>query len=419
MMSKIGKDIYVDVLILMIIGTYISAQPFFLISCAYLLYLILKNNLKLIIPKIPGFKLYIIVIIYSLFVGLYLYQMRFVIRDMYYVLPTVVWIFIGTSIAILDPSQRKDFYKTLFLYGGFVAIKVTVAFMLDFSINFDNLRNIFGQNVYDVGFIMPMALIQMTFFKRVYISKRVDRAILLLMSIQIVLSFGRIAILQPLLFILSTILVAIKYTGYRIKTLKRIFALLLSIVVVFTIASNVIPDSVSEIFTDKIMNTFSEVDAQQEITSVTSAMNNWRGYEIQAAQAQWTSSNIIVKIFGNGMGKGIEIHYVPYNWADMVQNNEIPLLHNGFYTMLIKGGIIGMIALIAIFVCPLLKGLKLPKSYEEDGVNYILVGASIAAIANTYVVRGPIQQGSFLIWALLIGWISSYLTSKSERHIHV
>lgn len=412
MISKIKKDIHLNVLVLMILGTYISAQPFFLISCTYLFYLILQNRMKLLIPRVQGLKFYIIVIIYSAFIGFLLYDTRSVIRDLYYVLPTIIWIFIGGFIAHYNCNEQKDFFKTLFIYGGFISIKVLIEFAFDFSIDFNNLRAIFGQNVYDVGFIMPMALIQMLFYERIYISKKIDRVILLLMAIQIVLSLGRIAILQPLLFIFTSMIVAIKSTGFRAKTYKRILTMLSAIVAVFTIAVYIIPDSVSATFIDKILNTFKEVDAQQEIASVASAMNNWRGYEIQEAQNQWQSSNIIVQIFGNGMGKGIEIQYVPYSWEGMVVNNEIPLLHNGFYTILIKGGLFGVISLIILLAYPFLKGIKLAKFHEGNGVDSILAGTSIAAIANTYVVRGPIQQGCFIIWALLLGWIAGYLTAE-------
>lgn len=371
--------------------------------------------MKLIVPSAPGFRLYIIVIVYSSFFGFFLYNTRSVIRDMYYVLPTIVWIFIGSFIVHLGYKRQKDFFKTLFLYGGFVSIKVLIEFAFNFSINFSNLRTVFGQNVYDVGFIMPIALVQMMFYGRVYISKKIDRFILLLMTLQIVLSFGRIAILQPLLFILTAVLVAIKSNGYKTKTLKRISTLLIAIVAVFALAVYIIPDNVSATFINKILNTFSEVDAQQEITSVASAQDNWRGYEIQAAQNQWKTSNIIVQIFGNGMGKGIKIQYVPYSWEGMVVNNEIPLLHNGFYTILIKGGLLGIIALITLFVYPFIKGIKLSKLHEGNGVDCILAGTSVAAIANTYVVRGPIQQGCFIIWALLLGWTTHYLAVNSRE----
>ena len=113
------------------------------------------------------------------------------------------------------------------------------------------------------------------------------------------------------------------------------------------------------------------------------------------------------------MGKGVEIQYVPYSWAGVVDRNEIPLLHNGFYTMLIKGGIIGLAALLWLFMGNVKKGLYMSKHRADKVYSNILVAISVAAVANTYVVRGPIQQGTFLTWALLIGWINVW-TKESK-----
>ena len=109
------------------------------------------------------------------------------------------------------------------------------------------------------------------------------------------------------------------------------------------------------------------------------------------------------------MGKGVEIQYVPYSWTGIVDENEIPLLHNGFYTILIKGGIIGLISLLWLFIGNAKKGMQAFKYRNNKVYPNILVAISVAAIANTYVVRGPVQQGTFLVWSLLIGWINSWI----------
>lgn len=77
--------------------------------------------------------------------------------------------------------------------------------------------------------------------------------------------------------------------------------------------------------------------------------------------------------------------------------------------MLIKGGIIGLTGLLWLFMGNIKKGLCMSKHRTDKLYFNILVAVSIAAVANTYVVRGPIQQGVFLIWALLIGWINVWM----------
>lgn len=137
-------------------------------------------------------------------------------------------------------------------------------------------------------------------------------------------------------------------------------------------------------------------------------MNNWRAYEIQAAQNQWKNSNIIVQLFGSGMGKGTELDYVPYSWSDMVVDGEIPILHNGFYTLLSKGGLFAVLSCILMFLGPIVTGIKTlryTQSVESVNIAVVLVSLSVAAILNTWVVRGPVQQGAFVVWAVLIGYI--------------
>lgn len=414
-MNARAKKIHWDVLILMIGGTLIPGETFFLVACAYLLCLVFRNHMRLVVPNLAGFRLYLCVIGYALFAGLFLYELRAVVRDLYYLLSTVVWIWIGSLIAYLDRRHRKGFYQTLFLYGGFASLKTMAAFFLDFSMDFDHLRSIFTQHVYDVGFIMPMALVQMVFFGCVFVNRAADALLVLLMAAHILLSFGRAAIFQTLLFLFCAMAVAAASAADRRKAWGKTAGILLGAAAVLLAGLCLVPDEVSFTFLDKVVYSFREMDPQQAVRSVESAMQNWRGYEIRAARQQWLGSPLVVQLLGSGLGKGIEIQYIPYHWENMVENNAIPLLHNGFYTMLIKGGLLGVAALAAMFGGPLLKGLRWAKSraHEKKAAGYILAGASAAAFANTYVVRGPVQQGAFLVWALLIGWLTESMTLQA------
>lgn len=89
-------------------------------------------------------------------------------------------------------------------------------------------------------------------------------------------------------------------------------------------------------------------------------MQNWRAYEMQATLKQWGKSGILSQIFGHGMGKGIELEFVPYNWksAGMVENGEMPLAHNGFYTLLPKGGLLRLYQCYLFLPEPSIKDFK-------------------------------------------------------------
>lgn len=402
-MTKCNQKICKEMLLIMMAGTFLSPTQFFILSICYYFLLVIKSKGKVIFPRVPGLKLYVFVVAYTTFVGFCLYTKRNVIRDLYYILPTVLWIFIGASESAQNPE--KDIKKTIFLYGTFITLKNFVIFISKGSLEFNDLRSVFGLNVYDLGFVLPISAICVFLHHEVYVKKKIDRMIVALMTINVVLSLGRMAILQPMI-VFSVLLFMEGREAENQTKIKKVVKLLFSITAVLVVIFYIMPSSIKSPLMDKVLNSFAEVDSSQKITSVGSAMNNWRAYEIQSAKEQWKGEWIISQLFGEGMGKGVEIQYVPYSWAGVVNGNEIPLLHNGFYTMLIKGGIIGLVALLWLFIGNVKKGLYMSKHRADKVYSNILVAISVAAVANTYVVRGPIQQGAFLTWALLIGWIN-------------
>lgn len=410
--GEIRQKIYWDVLVLMLIGTlWIEGELFFVISAIYYFGLVLKKRGKFWVPKVAGLRWYLISILLCTIVGLIQYPFRNVMRDLYYVLPTVLWIFIIYHLGKKNTNNIKQIWETIYLYGGLVSVKSIITFLVQILVNpileFDALREIFGIGVYEVGFVLPIMIMDVFVLRKTIFSTILDRVIISCMVVQIALSFGRVALIQPIVevFILMILIVGIhKETSRLVKRIVVVFGIFLVFgVIVFT----VMPREITEIFMGKFMGSFAEIDSKQQITSVETAMENWRAYEIQAAWKQWGDSNVFVKIFGAGIGKGVHIDYIPHNWEGIVMDNEIPLLHNGFCSLIPKGGLVMMFGLCLVFWGNIIKGFRLIKCngiYNNGGL--ILVAVSVAAIVNTYVVRGPVQQGIFLMWAVIVGWVN-------------
>ena len=137
-------------------------------------------------------------IIYSTIIGFCLYSARNVVRDLFYIVPTVLWIIIGYNLCA-NNKTGKSLLKTLYLYGLVISIKCVIDFLLNPTLDFNQIRIVFGTYVYDIGFLLPIMAFEMVILKRIIFSTKVDRFILLLMIVQIGLSFGRIAILEPLI----------------------------------------------------------------------------------------------------------------------------------------------------------------------------------------------------------------------------
>jgi hypothetical protein len=237
-------------------------------------------------------------------------------------------------------------------------------------------------------------------------SKWIDRLMIITMFTQILLSMGRIAMLEPLVATLIMFALCVQYNKYDNAVLVRVLGLISVFLIVVIVAICVVPSQITAPFFEKISGSLTEIDSSQEINSTASAMNHWRAFEIQSAQKQWINSDLIVQLFGNGLGKGIETKYIPYSWKGVVENHEIPILHNGFYTLLPKGGIFAVLSLVLVIFESIFNGIKLIKIHKEQIIGISLVGVAVASILTTWVVRGPVVQGAFLIWGFIVGYLN-------------
>lgn len=296
-----------------------------------------------------------------------------------------------------------------------ISIKCVIDFLLNPTLDFNQIRIVFGTYVYDIGFLLPIMAFEMVILKRIIFSTKVDRFILLLMIVQIGLSFGRIAILEPLIAFSIISILSIKSMENKGRTIKILAGIFLALTIAVVVLFYALPDSTTSVFLAKIENSATEINTKQNIDSIASAMQNWRAYEMQATLKQWGKSGILSQIFGHGMGKGIELEFVPYNWksAGMVENGEMPLAHNGFYTLLPKGGLFAVISMLLIFAGAIHKGFQITKYENRDRKvsGIILISIMVAGFANMWVVRGAVCSEAFLVWGSILGWIYA-----EERH---
>lgn len=401
-MQRKNAEICYSLLAIICIGAlFLSGQQFFLLAVLFFGVIILRDHFLLVIPKVPGIRSYIIAIVISLLLGLFVNDIRSIIRDLYYILPSLLWLFIGYTCTIKQGSI-DIILKSMFLYASIISIKCSLDFLLQMNFSFGVMRGIFGFKVYDVGIICPVFMAEVLFFKKTIFGKKIDIFFLLAMLLQIMLSFGRAAILAffiELLVIVFTI--SYLYNG-KLVYVKRLCSVALFLIILTVILFKVMPSNVLTEFIEKLSGGFQEIELGNEIDSVPMAMNNWRAYEMQSALSQWRNSNLIAQIFGRGLGTGTYIEFVPYSWSQMVVNNRIPILHNGFLTLLNKGGLFLSLSLLWMFLGPFLMSFKkVLKRSEVSNYAIFLMAIAISGIVITYVVRGPVVQGEFLAWSVL------------------
>lgn len=419
--NRLFADIQWDLFFVLLIGALsvilsISNEYYFILTAAYFVCLVVKNR-KIFLTKYPSLPFYLIFIVYSFVLGFAVHSIRNVIRDLYYVLPSVLWLFIGAQFR----AQGKDkFLKTIFLYGASLAILSIIKFIASPQFEMSYIRNVFSIKVYDLGLIFSMMLYFTVFSKKQFFSKWVDRIILLLMAIQISLSMGRISILEPIIMILMILLVLFLKSKRKSFIARQFAKIALLFVAVGIFAVIVIPQDALETLITKTLNSLNEINIKNEYDSLGEISANWRGYEIQMAISKFFDSNLFVQLFGKGMGEGIYIDYVPSAWQDFVVDNTIPLAHNAFVTLLPKGGIFGVLSLLSLFVFPIIVGWKwISSAGIKRDWGIILIAMNVTSIFVSYVVRGPVAQMPYLIWAVVSGYVFSNYRNTNTKIQHI
>ena len=98
---------------------------------------------------------------------------------------------------------------------------------------------------------------------------------------------------------------------------------------------------------EKFSNTLTEISSSDSFTSVANIQKNWRGFEVYSAKQQWLTSGTFNQMFGGGFGKLINVGYLSI-LVDPTSNGYIPVLHNGYYTLIIKSGFIGVLLYLSL-----------------------------------------------------------------------
>jgi len=137
---------------------------------------------------------------------------------------------------------------------------------------------------------------------------------------------------------------------------------------------------------------------------------NWRGFEAYNAQLMLDHATFFKKLFGFGLGATIDLG------QDVILDDSpirfLPILHNGFYYLMIKYGIIG--ALLYVFS---VARFGLLGKYSQDNLttqDRMLRGTIISILLATAVITGLYNKTELNGLTLLVAW----LVGVAQRRLH-
>lgn len=137
---------------------------------------------------------------------------------------------------------------------------------------------------------------------------------------------------------------------------------------------------------------------------------NWRGFEAYNAQVMFDAGTAYEKIFGFGMGSEIDLGQA-VDMGEGMTYQFLPNLHNGFYYLVIKFGLVGMIVYIYA-VLGWFQWRQVPQFTSNSVEIRILRGLVLIVLASTTVIAGLFNKDQMHGVTLLIAVILSAINTR-------
>lgn len=360
--------------------------------------LTLKNNYSVELVKYISF--FIIIIILAILVGFfYDYKLYFIIRDITYLLKPITGLLLGYQ---LFSKQIKNPFQFI-VYAG-VAIASYHLFLVAYGIIIEGARNVREIREHGGYFndFEVYTLVILLFHKKLNLgfSLNKNRLFIIILAISSFFYLARTNFIQFVILI-----IALK--GFFVLNEKAIKAVLATaILIIIGYASIVYYNPIRNgkgmdefLYKIKIIPTeaFSTKINRDDWKDFN---DNYRSYEnIRTVQQLYNNKALT---FGEGIGSQVDLKQKVY-LGDM-QLRYISILHNGYMTVLLKSGLLG------VFIYLFSIGFFFRKNkYDNENlknINYLFIGTGVFLIFSNWVFMGfynPIDTKS-----LLIGFLFAY-----------
>lgn len=375
-----------------------------LLITIYLLLNIVKLGKFPVTRKIiPLAVIFVIGLITTLF---HLNALRWIniLKDVLYFLRPIILIYFGFFIGwknkrIID--FKYNVFKIVIIYSALSAIYNLSNIILNleyvlYDFSFLKIREVMGNSdeLAVVGFFILM--IYPLFTNRKIFNKKMTNIFMAIFFTNLAISFSRTKILT-LLICFTIYLLFTKKVKIKTVMLLPLFAILCLFLSEFLLKFS----AFSSFFT-KIKNTFSELSSNLDWNDYRNIVLNWRGYEVFTAKEQLKMFSPFTKIFGHGFGTLIPVQYSDLVGVPLTEGGII-LLHNGYYTLLIKVGFVGVVSYLIFILCLLLTAKKNYSIKKLESIILFCIGATI--FINSFTTTGIFKSIYSLGMLIFIGYL--------------
>lgn len=397
-MNPSVKKAYFKILLIIIPFINIYFQDVYFISLVYLLFSCVFITGKIIKQSNTDTYLLFFILLISTIMTLFdfshlsLYGM---FRGIQILGVPIIILYVGAYIEKYILSM-KDILQVIGIFGLLYGIIwcVTVLSRVSFSFSYLRATRANSQMIF-VAIIFIIAVIM----KDEIFSEVVDKLILGLSLFVALVGFSRT---NYILFLFPFVVIGmmrIRKKKYFIFTIFCAISFVAVLIFLFIYYKNH-TETVMGMFINRMAMSLVEINSRTSFISIEEINSNWRAYEVFQAKKQFEQAGFIQQILGQGY-KGVYVGtYASYVG---VKGDYLPLLHNGYYSVLTYSGIVGLLLLIVFFV----KKIYLFLKNEKDTYAIIYVTFVLAYVFITNTTMGIITPNAMFLPILLIGYLSS------------
>lgn len=390
---------------ILILQYFISSTLIFVISAIFLGYKLIKNRFQSIRLYVPCVLILLLVSCASIMGIQNLFEggsgTRDFIRDLFYYLSPVLFILLGQTMVKRRNDHLVGLLGTICISGTILSIYFLINALLNIS-SFLNGSVQSWRSTVGNGYIESALAIVFSVYllKKHLFSKPLAIIIVVFNSLEMLLTLSRSNIIVLILFAFIFSLKKIKLNFFLSRGLQYLVIIGLGLLVLSMFPA----DGIIGQFFSKIMNSTNEISLRSDWASYDSVVNNWRGYETFCAVQQWNEYSLISQLIGKGFGERIyvgEVGSLVYLSISGESSAYIPVLHNGYSTLLIKNGIFGIIIYILFVLWLAYRGFLYANTKPVE--SKILLSSSITILILTFFICGLFKDNNLLVLMVLIG----------------
>jgi len=413
---------YFPVLFFILIQPYISNVMFFFLSTLDLLFHLLthKKNLFQIIRN-SYIQFLFCFLLFGTIIGVINFysnniSIRDFFRDFYYHLSPIILISLACCYAKEKIDINRIFYSiilgatilsSIYIFSALPSLSLLLS-----SSSANAWRSISGN-----GLIISTIAIPLLLFSSKWDNQKKPFLGFKWLALLICSAYFMISLSRTNLIIMIIVLICFLFSKKNhILIIKCLFAFLLFIIAFLLI----LPRAVTTNYIQKILASLTEISPLNNWANQSTIQSNWRGYETYCAIQEWKGYDFVSKIIGKGFGKRIFVGdlsvLVDENSNKGVEAGTIPVLHNGYSTMLVKLGILGVLLYLAYYLKLIKFSISMAKKSKNINAFYyrLLLGVSLSLTIMTVFLNGLFKENSFYPLLLIIGIFSSKSFQKKK-----